>query len=72
MSVTIELTSREMAQLRQITRASGDIEAVSQAVREFLRQSRLRELKTVSGKVEFEDCAAELELLELSEAPFPV
>jgi Arc/MetJ family transcription regulator len=71
MSVTIELTSQEIAQLMQITRASGDIEAVSHAVREFLRLSGLRELKTVSGKIEFEDRSTELETLELSEAPFP-
>lgn len=71
MSVTIDLTIQEIAQLKQITRTTGDIEAVSQAVREFLRLSRLRELKAVSGTVDFEDRSEELESLELSESPFP-
>ena len=71
MSITIDLTQQELVQLRQITQQTGDTEAVSQAVRDFLRHSRLRELKSVSGKVEFADPSANLESLEIAECPFP-
>jgi Arc/MetJ family transcription regulator len=65
MSITIELTSQELAQIKQITQLHGDSEAVIQAVREFLRVSRLRELKAASGKLDFEDRSPSLETLEL-------
>jgi len=81
MSITVELTSQEIDQLKQITRLNSDSEAVSKAVREFLRLRRLCELKSVSGRVEFEDNwqALEtfednwqaLETLELGETQFP-
>jgi len=71
MSITVELTSQEIDQLRQITRLNSDSEAVSKAVREFLRLRRLCELKSVSGRVEFEDNWQALETLELGETQFP-
>jgi hypothetical protein len=51
---TIELTAREIAELKQLTGIEDGAEAVSRGVREFLRLSRLRDLKAVSGKVEYE------------------
>jgi hypothetical protein len=54
MSITIELTAQEIAALRQLTKLENDAEAVIKAAREFLRMSRLRELKAASGKVEFD------------------
>ncbi len=71
MSITIDLTAQEVAALKQITKLDNDAEAVLKAAREFLRLSRLRELKAVSGKVELEDNWKELEGLELGEADFP-
>jgi hypothetical protein len=71
MSVTIELTTQEIAQIKQLTQQAEDSQAVSRAVREFLRISRLRELKSASGKVEFEDPSVRLESLELGECPLP-
>ena len=41
------------------------------AAREFLRVSQLRELKAVSGKVEFDPNWERLESLELGEMGFP-
>ena len=55
MSISIEMTAQEIASLKQITKLENDAEAVTKAVREFLRLSRLRELKAVSGKVDFEN-----------------
>lgn len=72
MSINVELTSQEVAALKQITRLENDAEAVMKAAREFLRLSRLRELKAVSGKVDFRTCWQELEELELGESGFPL
>jgi hypothetical protein len=71
MSITIDLTAQEIAALKEITRLDNEAEAVLRAAREFLRLNRLRELKAVSGKVEFENNWQELEQLELNETSFP-
>jgi hypothetical protein len=71
MSITIEMTDQEIAALKQVTKLENDADAVLQAAREFLRLSRLRELKAVSGKVEFEANWPQLEQLELDESGFP-
>lgn len=72
MSITIEMAAQEIAALKQLTRLDNDAEAVIQAAREFLRLSRLRELKAASGKVEFEANWKELEDLELNESSLPL
>lgn len=69
MSITIDLTVQEVAALKQFTQLEDEAEAVAKAAREFLRLSRLRELKTVSGKVEFEENWRELREIELDESP---
>ncbi len=61
MTININLTPQEIAALRQATKLDNDAEAVAQAAREFLRLSRLRELKAASGKVNFEANWQELE-----------
>lgn len=71
MSIHIEMTAQEIASLKQITKLENDAEAVTKAAREFLRLSRLRELKAISGKVDFEDNWQELEQRELDVSDFP-
>jgi hypothetical protein len=71
MSLTVDLTSDEVDQIKQITRVEDDAAAVTKAAREYLRLSRLRELKMISGKVDYEDNSEQLESLELSEIGFP-
>ena len=71
MSITIEMTAQEIAALKQATKLENDADAVAKAAREFLRLSRLRDLKAVSGKVDFETNWQELEELELGECGFP-
>jgi len=71
MSIQIELPAPELSLLRQITRTDDDAEAVVRAAREFLRLSRLRELKSVSGKVELNGDWQRLEELELAKIEFP-
>jgi hypothetical protein len=70
-TIAIDLTAQEVAALKQLTKLEDDAQAIAQAAREFLRLSRLRELKTVSGKVDFESNWQELERLEQSEFEFP-
>lgn len=71
MSINIEMTAQEITLLKQITKLENDAEAVTKAAREFLRLSRLRELKAVSGKVDFENNWQELEERELGGTSFP-
>ena len=71
MSITIKMSAQEIAALKQLTRLDNDGEAIIQAAREFLRLGRLRELKAVSGKVQFESNWQELEELELKESALP-
>ena len=71
MSITIEMSAQEIAALKQLTRLDNDAEAIIRAAREFLRLSRLRELKAVSGKVQFESNWQELEEPEFQESALP-
>jgi hypothetical protein len=70
-SINIELTTQEVAALKQATKLENDAEAIVKAAREFLRLRRLLELKAVSGKVQFDDSWQELERIELDESGFP-
>ena len=71
MSLVVDLTSEEVKQIKQITHVDDYSAAVSLAAREYLRMTRLRELKAVSGVVEFCDVSQQLEALELDEIDFP-
>jgi hypothetical protein len=71
MSINVELPAQEIAALRQMTKTDSDAEAVAKAAREFLRLTRLRELKAASGKVDFDLNWQELETIELDESGFP-
>ena len=71
MSLTVDLTNEEVVQIKQITQVTDDSAAVTKAAREYLRMSRLRELKAVSGKVDYEDMSQLLESQELGETDFP-
>jgi hypothetical protein len=71
MSIHVELPAQEVAALRQITNADNVGEAVAKAAREFLRMSRLRELKAASGKVDFALDWQALEAIELTECDLP-
>jgi hypothetical protein len=52
-----------------VTDLQSETEAVAKAAREFLRMTQLRELKAVSGKVDYCDAGDELEAMELRELP---
>ena len=71
MNLVLSLSVEEIQQLREVLGASDDADAVSKAAREYLRLIRLRQLKSVSGKVEFDDNSKELESLEMARTDFP-
>ena len=66
-SVTVNLNSEELAQIKRLTEIENESEAVTMAAREYLRVTRLRELKAASGKVDYEDVGEAMEALELRE-----
>ncbi len=72
MSISVELSNEELADLQNLTQQSDGAEAIRQAVREYVRMIRLRELIAVSGQIEFDDNWQELEAAELAEVAFPV
>lgn len=67
MSVTIDLSDNEIDLLKQLTALEHNSDAAAKAVREFLRICQLRELKAVSGKVDYHDVSPAMEALELRE-----
>jgi hypothetical protein len=71
MSITVELSREEIAQISSLTKLPNGEEAVAQAAREFVRICRLRELSAMSGQVDFELDWQRLEALELAEVEFP-
>lgn len=71
MSIDVPLTSQEVCALKRITNAQDEAQAITQAVREFLRLAHLRELKAASGRVGFETNWQQLETLELDEVKLP-
>jgi hypothetical protein len=67
MSVTVDLTIEELVQIKRFTNVENEPEAVTAAAREFLRVAQLRELKGVSGKLDYEPMEEPMEALELRE-----
>ena len=70
-SITIEMSGDDIQAIKSLTGIDNDAAAVTRAAREFVRLTRLRELKSASGKVDFDLDWQGLEALELSEAPLP-
>jgi len=69
MSVTVNLSSDEVAQIKRFTDIENENDAVTKAAREFLRVVKLRELKAASGNVDYQDAGEAMETLELRERP---
>lgn len=68
MTITIDLSQQELLEIREMTKAPDDAAGVIAAAREFVRWSRLRELKTATGNVEFDENWPELESNEIRES----
>lgn len=64
MSVTVNLSSDELSQIKRLTELDNESDAVTKAAREFLRVTQLRELKAASGNVDYQDVGPAMEALE--------
>jgi hypothetical protein len=71
MSITVDLSGEEIAQMTAVTKLPDGAQAVAQAAREYLRICRLQELSAMSGQVDYDDDWQRLESLELAEIDFP-
>jgi hypothetical protein len=69
MVLRIELSDDELALIKQATNQNDAAAAVVEAAREFLRISQLKQLKSVSGKVDFNLDWQALESFEMGELP---
>jgi hypothetical protein len=69
MVVHIELTDDELELIKRVTSQSDAATAVAEAAKEFLRISQAKQLKSASGRVEFDLDWQGLESLELGELP---
>ena len=67
MSVTVDLSSDEVAQIKRFTAVADESSAVTKAIREFLRVNQLRELKGAPGTLDYQDAGEAMEALELRE-----
>ena len=67
MNLALQLTERELSELRERTKVTDSAEAVTRAAREFLRIYRLRELTSTVTSFEYDESAwRELDEAELS------
>ena len=57
MNIALDLTERELLELRERTKATDSADAVSRAAREFLRTCRLRELTLMAGRLDYDEQA---------------
>ena len=68
LNLALDLTERELTELRQRTNATDSAGAVSRAAREFLRTCRLRELTAMAGKLDYDENAwRQLDAVELGQ-----
>jgi hypothetical protein len=57
MNLALDLTEREILELRRLTQVANDADAVARAAREFLRIWRMRELTSIAGRVDYDENA---------------
>lgn len=69
MNITIEMPAQEIDAIKKATQLEDDAKAVTHAAREFMRLLALRELKSASGKVDYDPNWQELEQREQREWP---
>ena len=65
MTTAIELTDRELAELKELTQQSDARAALRSALLEYIRFAKRLRLKQLGGKVKMENNWAELEKLEM-------
>lgn len=69
MTINVDISPQDLAALKRLAHLEDDAEVVVWATGELLRLARLRELKSVSGKADFDTNWPALERGELNEFP---
>jgi Arc/MetJ family transcription regulator len=67
MRATLNIPDDLLAEVQKITGEKSKTKAITIAMREYIRQKRIKELLSLKGKIQIEDVTEELEKLELEE-----
>jgi len=67
MRATLNIPDDLLAEVQKITGEKSKTKAITIAIKEYLRQKKIKELIALRGKIQIEDVTEELENLELEE-----
>jgi Arc/MetJ family transcription regulator len=67
MRATLNIPDDLLAEVQRITGEKSKTKAITIAMKEFVRQQKIKELLALRGKIEIEDVTKELEELEIQE-----
>ena len=67
MRATLNIPDELLSEVQKITGEKSKTKAITIAMKEFIRQRRIKELLALKGKIQIKDVTEELEKLELEE-----
>ena len=67
MRATLNIPNDLLAEVQKITGEKSKTKAITIAMKEFIRQKKVKELIALRGKIQIEDVTEELEKLEIEE-----
>lgn len=67
MRATLNIPDELLSQVQKITGEKSKTKAITTAMKEYIRQKKIKELIALRGKIQIEDVTEELENLELEE-----
>jgi hypothetical protein len=67
MRATLNIPNDLLAEVQKITGEKSKTKAITIAMKEFIRQKKVKELISLRGKIQIEDVTEELERLEIQE-----
>jgi len=67
MRATLNIPDDLLSEVQKITGEKSKTKAITIAMKEFVRQQKIKELLALRGEIEIEDVTEELEKLELQE-----
>ena len=67
MRATLNIPDNLLSEVQRISGEKSKTKAIIIAMKEFIRQKKIKELIALSGKIQIEDVTAEMEELEIRE-----
>jgi hypothetical protein len=67
MRATLNIPDELLSEVQKITGEKSKTKAITTAMKEYIRQKKIKELIALRGKIQIEDVTEELENLELEE-----